>query len=71
MSPRLDHTAMGHDNTHTAGAQALRGIRLHQAKVMDVHPSRTAVLRLHRMTATNNPLFACGNRSASVGAFLD
>jgi len=36
---------------------------------MDVHPSRSAVIRLHRMTAANNR-FARGHRSGPVGAFL-
>ncbi|HJU27487.1 MAG TPA: hypothetical protein VJ722_12485 [Rhodanobacteraceae bacterium] len=49
----------------------LRGIRSTQAKVMDVHPSRTAVVCLHRMTAANNQSFACGNRTGSAGTFLD
>jgi len=58
------------ENTCVASARAC-DIPVHQAKVMDVHPSRTAVLRLHRMTAANNQSFACGNRTGSADAFLD
>jgi len=54
-----------------------RSMRLHCAasvstthKVMDVHPSRSAVIRSHRMTAIKNR-FARGHRSGPVGAFLD
>jgi hypothetical protein len=49
----------------------VRGIRSTQAKVMDVHPSRTAVVCLHRMTVANNQSFACGNRMGRADASLD
>ncbi len=58
------------ENTRAASVRA-RGIRSTQAKVMDVHPSRSAVVRSHRITATNNQSFACGNRSGRAEAFLD
>ena len=59
------------ENTASLDASPLGGIRVHKFKVMDVHPSRSAAICLHRMTAINHPLFARGNRTASVGTFLD
>jgi hypothetical protein len=62
--------ARARENIRVAGVR-VRGIRSTQAKVMDVHPSRTAVIRTHRITATNNQSFACGYRTGSAGTFLD
>lgn len=57
------------ENTRTAGAMR-RAVSVSTThKVMDVHPSRSAAICLHRMTAITNP-FARG-RSGRVGAFLD
>jgi hypothetical protein len=57
------------ENTRTAGAMRRAVSVSTKYKVMDVHPSRSAAICLHRMTAVNHPLFARGNRSASVGTF--
>ena len=60
----------GRENAGIAQGGISRDIRFNQAKVMDVHPSRSAVIRLHRMAATNNLNPARGNRTALVGNFL-
>jgi len=54
-----------HRSMHLHGAVSVSTTH----KVMDVHPSRSAAICLHRMTAIKNP-FARG-RSGRVGAFLD
>jgi len=58
------------ENTCTAGAMRRAASVSTTHKVMDVHPSRSAVIRSHRMTAIKNR-FARGHRSGPVGAFLD
>jgi hypothetical protein len=66
----LTYVPRARENIRVADVRA-RDTRSTQAKVMDVHPSRTAAIRSHRIAAHNNQSFARGHRAGRAEAFLD